>query len=190
MSIHLFLLLFSVIGCGPVGLCAITSAKHFFKNVYAIDSIPDRLKIAKDHGAIPLHLTDDDPVSVVKKATEGRGADAVLEVVGVEKALLMGIEIARSWGVISSCGIHTHGINLKGLDLYNKNLKFQFGRCPVRAVFKPALDLLEQNQELFKSFVQHRVPLSEGPQFYEKFEKNLVSVERFIRIFILSYGAF
>lgn len=125
-----------VIGCGPVGLCAITSARHFFKTVYAIDSIPDRLAVAKSHGAIALHLTDDDPVAAVKKATGGRGADAVCEVVGVEKALLMGIDIARPWGAISSCGIHTHGIQLKGLDLYNKNLKFQFGRCPVRAVFE------------------------------------------------------
>ena len=58
-----------VIGCGPVGLCAITAACSFFTTVYAVDSIAERLQEAKKHGAIPLHLTDDDPVQTLRDAT-------------------------------------------------------------------------------------------------------------------------
>jgi threonine dehydrogenase-like Zn-dependent dehydrogenase len=156
-----------VIGCGPVGLCAVTAAKYFFKNVFAIDSVPERLEQARKHGATALHLHDDDTIGALKKATDGRGADVALEVVGVEAALHLGMQIVRPWGVVSSCGIHTHDVNMKGLDLYNKvrfarccrrrtradgsvcqNLRFQFGRCPVRALFPEALKLLVQNAQL------------------------------------------
>lgn len=115
-----------VIGCGPVGLCAVTAATHFFKTVYAIDTIPDRLEEAKKHGAKQVfNLDTDDPITKIKELTGGRGADVVCEVVGVEPALHMAISLIRNWGVISSCGIHTQPVTLKGLDLYNKNIRFQ-----------------------------------------------------------------
>lgn len=96
------------------------------QNVYAIDSVPDRLSEAKKHGAKEaFHLTDDDPVAKIKELTNGRGADVVCEVVGVEPALHMAVQLIRNFGVISSCGIHTQPVTFKGLDLYNKNIRFQ-----------------------------------------------------------------
>ncbi|PWZ01951.1 GroES-like protein [Testicularia cyperi] len=163
-----------VIGCGPVGLCAITAACSMFKTVYAIDSVPERLAEAKKHGAIPLHLTDDNPVQTLKDATDGRGADVALEVVGAEPALHLAIEIVRNFGVVSSCGIHTHPVTLKGLDLYNKNLRFQFGRCPVRAVFDPAVKLLSKHHDLFGSFIQHTRPIEDAPEYYKLFNDRKV----------------
>ncbi|UZJ51318.1 hypothetical protein CBS101457_000638 [Exobasidium rhododendri] len=164
-----------VIGCGPVGLCAITAATHFFKNVYAIDSVPDRLEEAKKHGAKEaFHLTDDDPVAKIKELTGGRGADVVCEVVGVEPALHMAVDLIRNFGVISSCGIHTQPVKFKGLDLYNKNIRFQFGRCPVRALFKPALDVLLQHEELFKTFIHKTVSIEDAVEYYDLFDKRKV----------------
>ncbi|GAK66922.1 uncharacterized protein PAN0_015d5146 [Moesziomyces antarcticus] len=163
-----------VIGCGPVGLCAVTAACSFFKTVYAIDSVPERLAEAKKHGAIPLHLTDDDCVQVLKDATEGRGADVALEVVGAEDALKLAVKIVRNFGVVSSCGIHTHAVTLEGLDLYNKNLRFQFGRCPVRAVFDPAVKLLAKHHDLFGSFIQHTRPIEDAPEYYKLFNDRKV----------------
>ncbi|CEH16346.1 alcohol dehydrogenase [Ceraceosorus bombacis] len=162
-----------VIGCGPVGLCAVTAAKHFFDHVYAIDSVPARLDQAAKHGATPLHLHSSDPdvTSRIKQATGGRGADVVLEVVGNPSALDLAIGLVRNFGVISSCGLHTHELKLKGLDLYNKNIRFQFGRCSVRAIFPEALELLKKNADLFESFVENTVSIEEAPKWYELFEQ-------------------
>lgn len=162
-----------VIGCGPVGLCAVTAATHFFDNVYAIDSVPERLEAAKKHGAKEAWNFKDSSVDIaarVKELTQNRGADVVLEVVGHLSALEMGVQIVRPWGIISSVGIHTHEVKLKGLDLYNKNIRFHFGRCPVRALFKDALDVLAQHGDLFKDFVQNEVPIDEAEKWYELFE--------------------
>lgn len=160
-----------VIGCGPVGLCAVTAATHFFKNVYAVDSVPERLAAAKKHGAKDAwDFKEVDVPAKVKELTKGRGADAVLEVVGHLSALEMGVQIVRPWGIISSCGIHTHEVKLKGLDLYNKNIRFQFGRCPVRALFGDALEMLAQHGEMFKGFVENTVSIDEAEKWYELFE--------------------
>jgi threonine dehydrogenase-like Zn-dependent dehydrogenase len=84
------------------------------------------LEEAKKHGAKEaFHLTDDDPVAKIKELTQGRGADVVCEVVGVEPAIQMAVKLVRNFGVISSCGIHTQNITFAGLDLYNKNIRLQ-----------------------------------------------------------------
>lgn len=98
-----------VIGCGPVGLCALINAEEYKpKHLLAIDSVPSRLELAKSLGAEPWNFQSD-RVGLdkrVKELTDGRGADLVIEVVGLSPALKMGFELLRPWGVISSVGVH------------------------------------------------------------------------------------
>jgi threonine dehydrogenase-like Zn-dependent dehydrogenase len=93
-----------VVGCGPVGICAITAALTMVDTVYAVDSVPERLEQAKAIGAIPIAL-DDDPVGKIKAASGGRGADVVMEVVGHADAWKMSFDMIRPWGSISSVGV-------------------------------------------------------------------------------------
>jgi threonine dehydrogenase-like Zn-dependent dehydrogenase len=163
-----------VIGCGPVGLCAITAASQFFTHVYAVDQVEDRLQEARRHGAKATFMLGDDIEARIKELTEGRGADVCLEVVGVEAALHLAVQAARPFGVISSCGVHTQSLTVQGPDLYNKNLRLQFGRCPVRAYFEPALKMVADNVEIFKTFVQHSVPLDKAVEYYDLFHQRKV----------------
>jgi threonine dehydrogenase-like Zn-dependent dehydrogenase len=120
-----------VIGCGPVrpgllrrrlmmqvGLCAITSAKTLFDKVFATDLQPARLKLGKKHGAISLPIDELRPALL--EATDGRGADAALEVVGHSGALTTAMDLVRPFGVISSCGVHSQPIMMNGDLLYSK----------------------------------------------------------------------
>ena len=107
-----------VIGCGPVGLCAITSATTLFETVFATDLQHSRLESGSKHGAIAL--PKDQLEKAVLQATEGRGADAVLELVGHESALLTALELIRPYGVISVGGVHARPVNIPGDLLYNK----------------------------------------------------------------------
>lgn len=98
-----------VIGCGPVGLCAIISAlAHKPKHLFAVDSVEGRLAEAKKLGAEPLNFVTDKEgmFEKIKSVTEGRGADAVIEVVGLSPALRTAYDLIRPWGVISSIGVH------------------------------------------------------------------------------------
>ncbi|TDZ28632.1 putative zinc-type alcohol dehydrogenase-like protein YbdR [Colletotrichum spinosum] len=110
-----------VIGCGPVGLCAIISALEYRpKHVFAIDSVDSRLALAEKLGAEPLNYkTDREGFDRrIKEATEGRGADVVIEVVGLSPALRTAFEVVRPWGVISSIGAHNAKIPWSGDEAY------------------------------------------------------------------------
>ena len=92
------------IGCGPVGICAITCALTMVDKVIAIDSVPERLEEAKKLGAQVINLNDD-PIPKVKEASGGRGADVVIECVGHSDAWQLAFDMIRPWGQISSIGV-------------------------------------------------------------------------------------
>lgn len=140
-----------LIGCGPVGLCALINAENYKpRHLLAVDAIPSRLDLAKSLGAEPWNFKEDREGldKRVQDLTNGRGADVVIEVVGLEAALKMGFELLRPWGVISSVGVHNEQIPWSGNQAYGKNLRIQMGRCPVRSIFPQALEILEQKQHL------------------------------------------
>lgn len=98
-----------VIGCGPVGICAIIAALEYKpKHLFAVDSVDNRLEEARKLGAEPLNFATDKEgmFERVRGVTDGRGADAVIEVVGLSPALRTAFDLLRPWGVISSIGVH------------------------------------------------------------------------------------
>lgn len=157
-----------LIGCGPVGLCALINVLEYKpKHLLAVDSVPSRLELARSLGAEPWNfMADRERLGKrVLELTEGRGADAVIEVVGLSPALRTAYDLLRPWGTISSVGVHNAEVrstavrNLErdtdfdgwqipwdGNDAYNKNLTLQMGRCPVRSVSDKALAVLKTNQ--------------------------------------------
>ncbi|KAJ5806825.1 hypothetical protein N7474_010417 [Penicillium riverlandense] len=141
----------AVIGCGPVALCSIISAREYKPaRIFAIDSIPSRLETAKELGCIPINFKEVDPVSVIKKATDNNGVHAVIEGVGLSPALKTAYDIICPGGKISSFGVHNGELPFSAADCYNKNIHIQFGRCPLRVVFADALNTLIRNKDLIE----------------------------------------
>ncbi|CAG8397997.1 unnamed protein product [Penicillium salamii] len=138
-------------GCGPVGLCALVSALEYQpKHLIAIDSVPSRLALAEGMGAEAWNFEENEQGlrERVRKITEDRGADVVIEVVGHSSALRMGFDMLRPWGHLSSVGVHNQEIPWTGNEAYAKNLRLQMGRCPVRSIFAPAMELLARKQDM------------------------------------------
>ncbi|RMJ17473.1 hypothetical protein CDV36_002870 [Fusarium kuroshium] len=162
-----------VIGCGPVGICALIAALEYKPRVIlAVDGIESRLDLAKSLGAEPWnYLTQkNDLEERVKELSGGRGADVVIEVVGHSSALKMGFELLRPWGTISSVGVHNGEIPWTGNQAYGKNLTIKMGRCPVRSVFTEALELLAKKQHLLDFMTATVMPLSNALEGYELFD--------------------
>jgi threonine dehydrogenase-like Zn-dependent dehydrogenase len=59
----------------------------------------------------------------------------------------------------------------RGPECYAKNLRVQFGRCPVRGVFDEALKMLLEVQGELGDFVEVWKGLEEAPRAYELFDK-------------------
>ncbi|KAK1456996.1 alcohol dehydrogenase GroES-like domain-containing protein [Colletotrichum melonis] len=163
-----------VIGCGPVGLCAVISALEYRpKHLFAIDSVDSRLELARSLGAEPLNFKTDRAgmEKRIKEVTDGRGADVVIEVVGLSPALRTAFDIIRPFGVIASIGVHNGEIPWTGTEAYGKNLRLQMGRCPVRAIFPEALALLEKKQDKLGFMFDRIMPLSEAVEGYALFDQ-------------------
>jgi len=155
-----------VLGCGPVGLCAILSALQFgASKVYAVDRVASRLAFAEKIGAIPVDFTKS-PIPT---------ADAVLEVVGNEAALRTAYETVKPCGRIASVGVHNSPIPFTATEAYDKNITISFGRCSVRSVFDEAMLVFKKVRRHLDTLVDTVVPLDDAPDAYRKFEKQQIT---------------
>jgi threonine dehydrogenase-like Zn-dependent dehydrogenase len=74
-----------VLGCGSIGqFCIASCLLKGASRIFAVDAIPSRLMLAKKQGAETINFNEEDPVSVIKEATEGILADIVIDAVGVD----------------------------------------------------------------------------------------------------------
>jgi threonine dehydrogenase-like Zn-dependent dehydrogenase len=75
-----------VLGLGPIGDMTCRVALHRgVGQVVGVDLVPERLARARDRGVTTLDLTQvDDVAAAVRDLTDGRGADAVVDAVGME----------------------------------------------------------------------------------------------------------
>lgn len=166
---------YAVIGCGPVGLMAILAAKHLgAETLFAIDFIDDRLSFAEKFGAIPLNPALTPVKEQILNATHGRGADAVMEVVGSDKSLKLAIDLIRPGGTISSVGVHTEkNFSFSPGEAYDKNLTYKSGRCPARYYAEKLLREEVPQRYAIENIITHQFALAEGTKAYETFDKKL-----------------
>jgi 2-desacetyl-2-hydroxyethyl bacteriochlorophyllide A dehydrogenase len=163
----------AVLGMGPVGLCAVQAARHAgAERVIAIDSVPERLEMARRFGAEPVHLTEDDPRAEVKAATEGRGADATIEAVGSEPALDLAIRLTRKAGTISVIGVHGQRCPVHMGLLWNKGQTLRAGVANVIANVDEVLALIASGAVDPAPMVSHHLPLEEAPEAYRAYDRH------------------
>ena len=107
-------------------------------------------------------------------ATRGRGADAVMEVVGSSEALRLAIDLVRPGGTISSVGVHTAGnFSFSPGEAYDKNMVYKAGRCPAHYYTEKLLrDEVIQRYPIEK-VITHHFQLNDGARAYEIFDKKL-----------------
>ncbi|KAB2569589.1 putative zinc-binding alcohol dehydrogenase [Lasiodiplodia theobromae] len=165
----------AVIGCGPVGLCALaaTASVHQPAHLLAIDAVPSRLQNAASLGAEPFNyqIQRNELDSRIQELTQGRGVDVVLELVGAKAALGMAFDLVRPGGTISSVGVHSSEFPFTATQAYDKNVTLHMGRCPVASVFPEALECLEKVQGKLGCLTETVVPLSEAVAYYDVFNR-------------------
>jgi threonine 3-dehydrogenase len=96
-----------VMGCGPIGLFAIAIARAAgAAPVWAVDVNDYRLKLAEKVGATRvINGRSEDPVEIIRDATEGIGCDVSLEMSGAPVGIRQAFEALRSGGRISILGL-------------------------------------------------------------------------------------
>ena len=186
----------AVWGCGPVGQMAIRSAFLLgAERVIAVDTVPERLALARAAGAVVLDFREEDIYDRIQEMTHGRGADACVDAVGTEPdtasgfdavvdrlkvATFMGtdrphvlrqaIHCCRNFGTVSIVGVYGGFLDKIPMgSAINRGLTFRMGQTPVQRYLPTLLERIEKG-EIDPSFViTHRASLEGGPDLYSTF---------------------
>jgi threonine dehydrogenase-like Zn-dependent dehydrogenase len=164
----------TVVGCGPVGLMAILAARGFEPaTIYAVDTVSQRLEMAQSLGAIPVDAGEVHVPSFIQDHTGGRGADAVLECVGLVPALLDCIDIARAGGRISVIGVHSdQELELPLNTTFVKAIDLKFcGTANIIGRWDESMAMIVGGIAHPEAIISHRMKLDDGVRGYELFER-------------------
>jgi threonine dehydrogenase-like Zn-dependent dehydrogenase len=99
----------AVFAQGPIGLCATLGAKlKGAALIIGIDSVPERLEVARRFGAnVTLNINDGDPLAEIKRLTDGRGVDVAIEALGRQETFENALRAIRPGGTLSSLGVYS-----------------------------------------------------------------------------------
>lgn len=186
----------AVWGCGPVGQFTIRSAKLLgAEQVFAIDSVPERLRMAEEGGAETINFeTVGNVVGLLRDLTGGRGPDACIEAVGMEAdghgvqyaydrtkqalmletdrpiALREAILSVRNGGTLSVPGVYGGFIDKVPFgSLMNRGITVRTGQTHVHRYLKPLLERIEKGEIDPTFVVTHTMKLEDAPEAYETF---------------------
>ena len=184
-------------GCGPVGVLAIKSCFLLGAGrVIAIDTVPARLKLAREAGAETIDFGEQNVQEQIMEMTKGQGPDSVIEAVGMEShgadtlaqkvssaimaattsmerpfALNQAMLACRPGGNVSMPGVYAGpaGPVMLGL-LMNKGLTLKTGQTHMVRYMKPLMERIQKG-EIDPSFIISHVStnLEDGPALYETF---------------------
>jgi 2-desacetyl-2-hydroxyethyl bacteriochlorophyllide A dehydrogenase len=162
----------AVLGLGPVGLCAVQAAfAGGAAQVLAVDSVEERLQMARSFGAVPVHLTEEDPRAAAKEMTEGRGVDGCIDAVGHPDALGLACKLVRKAGTVSAIGVYVEPVELHMGIVWIKSLTLRAGQANVIAHLDRVMALLESGELDPSALVTHRMRLDEAPEAYEIYDR-------------------
>jgi threonine dehydrogenase-like Zn-dependent dehydrogenase len=159
--------------------------------VIGVDPNQDRRKLAAVRGAEVLDPGSGDVTEAVKDLTGGRGADSVIEAVGMDAegskadrvlqltklqpdrmvALHQSFGSVRRGGTVSVVGVYGGWFPKFPLgDLFDKQVTIRWGQANVRRWTDDLLDVLRAGDPIAAAeLVSHQVPLAEAPQWYRAF---------------------
>jgi 2-desacetyl-2-hydroxyethyl bacteriochlorophyllide A dehydrogenase len=162
----------AVLGMGPVGLSAVQVARVAgAEPVLAIDTVAERLSLAREFGAVPVHLTEEQPREAAKRLTGGRGVDAAIDAVGHPDALDLAVRLVRKTGTVVVLGVYAEPAQVHMGLVWLKALNLRAGPANVIAHFDRVLELLRSGALDPRPLVTHRMPLDEAADAYELYDR-------------------
>ena len=137
----------------------------------AVDSVADRLEMARSFGAVPIHLSDEDVRSRIRELTEGRGADVTIDAVGHPDAFELACRLTRKAGTVSAIGVYAERMQVHMGLVWIKALTIRTGHANVIRHVDSVLDLMDSGSLDPTPLVTHRMRLDEAPEAYALYDR-------------------
>jgi 2-desacetyl-2-hydroxyethyl bacteriochlorophyllide A dehydrogenase len=162
-----------VFGCGPVGTFAQRCAQlRGASVVIAVDLDDARLARARERGCETIQPERESLGERVLELTDGRGADATIEAVGVPDLITQAAFITRAGGSVAVIGVILQTFEVPWPLFFQKNLSLRTGLVNPQTHIPRLLPLIERGRIDPTEIITHRFPLEEGPGAYQTFAEH------------------
>lgn len=158
-----------VVGTGMIGLLVVQvlRAKGCGK-IIAVDLDKEKLKLASKFGAThTIDVNEQDLQEKIRTLTDGRGADAAFEVVGLPATVKTAIESVRKGGSITLVGNLKPQVELPLQLVVTRELTL-IGTCASAGEYPACLDLIASGKINVTDFISATPPLEEGAKWFER----------------------
>lgn len=163
----------AVFGSGPVGMCAMATARLFGPaTIVAVDIDDSRLEFAKKNGWADVGLNPNkvDVPQALRDMTEGRGADVTIEANGFEPTFKGAINSVRPGGTVSIIGVFEKPQIVEMNKLWIKNITIAMGLVNANRI-PELINLIKAGKINMRPLITHTLPLSQVAEAYDIFEE-------------------
>jgi threonine dehydrogenase-like Zn-dependent dehydrogenase len=159
----------AVLGCGGVGLGAI-SASHFSgARTIAVDVDDSKLEVARKAGASHLINTERDSLySKLVELTDGRGPDVVVEAIGLPHTFTAAVEEVAFTGRVVYIGYAKEMVPYETRLFVQKELDILGSRNALPEDFRQVIRMLEERRFPVEDAVTAIVPLDSAPELLKE----------------------
>jgi alcohol dehydrogenase len=163
-----------VFGAGPVGLCAVASARLFDpKQIIVVDVEPHRLSMAARMGAgTVIDASREDVRATVREATGCRGAEYVIEAVGKQETLGNAVAVTAPGGNISVVGVFQQPVTINAPRMTAKSISLSMGMGDLSRVGE-LIGLIQTGRLDLTPIITHRLKLDDAVRAYEIFDQRI-----------------
>lgn len=172
-----------ILGCGPIGLCALAVAKVSGAKVYMADILDYRLEAAGQMGADGIfHAGRVDLVKAVLEITGSKGVDKVIEAAGGEQhaTLAQATRVVKRGGVVVVAGTFSEDVApVRINEIKSRELELRGSRGDVDD-FPACIDLLASGKLRLDKLISHRIRLEDAEKGLRRMSEKSGNVMKII----------
>lgn len=160
-----------VLGGGPIGLLVALTARTMTDQVIISELNPTRIALAKALGFDVVNPAETDLVAYVREKTEGRLADVVFEVAGVQPTVDIMTEVAGIRGRILMVAIHAQPRPVNLFKFFWKELQLIGARVYEPEDYDQAIALITSGDIPFERLITAVEPLTAIQSVFETIDR-------------------
>lgn len=162
----------AVVGSGMIGLLVIQTLRAVgCGKIIAIDIEPEKLDLARQLGAdFTLNSSEAEVVSEIEKLTGNKGADVVIEAVGITPSVKTALASVRKGGTVTVIGNLSPNIEIALQRLVAREITF-CGSCASRGDYPACLEMIARGAINVDALISAVAPLSEGEKWFQRLYK-------------------
>ena len=163
-----------VLGQGLVGNLVMQAARAYQPGcLIAVDALAPRCRLAAELGAdVVIHTAEQDPVAEVRRLTEGRGAQVVIDCVGGQAGVTsfaQAQDMVRDFGTIHLIGLyHNQPLPLDAGKIQRKKLiGGYYSQASHPAMLARAIEQVQTDALRVEPLISHRFPFTDAKEAYD-----------------------